>query len=209
MAFRKALKVPPANPNAPKSLIAAAARVTVAEARWPLYRYTDEAWQRESWGFYECNGELSYVADYIGAAQSLVRFYARHVDENGVPQGEVEGDPVIAKIMSQMLGGPAKRGNVLRALSVGLTVAGDTYLIGRAARPGYGDEWTVVAKQYVRMYGGIVQVDFGLGQWEDLDPNRDVVIRIWRQSPQRPLLAQAATRALLLTFTQLQKLRMF
>lgn len=210
MAFRmKSLKVPPAPTDAPTSMIASAARVDVAMARWPLYRYTDEAWQRESWGFYECNGELSYVADYIGAAQSLVRFYARHVDANGVPQGEVHDDPEIAALMSGMLGGAAKRANVMRALSIGLTVAGDTYLIGRAARPGFGDQWTVVASHFVRMYGGIVQVDFGLGRWEDLDPNRDIVIRVWRQSPQRPLLASSATRPLLLTFTQLQKLRMF
>lgn len=206
---RRKLHIPPPPVDAPKSLIASAARIDVAAARWPAYRYTDEGWQREAWGFYETNGELSYTAAYIGAAQSLVRFYIRHVDENGVPQGEVTDDPEVAAIASTMLGGPAKRSQVIRALSVGLTVAGDIYLIGRAARPGFGDEWTVVAAHFVRMYGGKVQVDFGLGQWETLDPNRDIIIRIWRASPQRPLLSDSPTRALLPTFALLQKLRMF
>lgn len=209
MAWNKK-NAPVANlPEAPPSVIASAARIDVAIARWPMYRFTDEAWQREAWGFYECNGELSYTADYIGAAHSLVRYYIRHVDANGVPQGEVKDDPEVAALAQIMLGGPAKRGNVLRALGVGVTVAGDTYLIGRAARPGFGDEWTVVAAHFVRWYGGKVQVDFGLGKWESLDPARDIIIRIWRQSPQRPLLAQASSRALLLTFSQLQLLRQF
>jgi len=211
VAFRKSkeLVIPPAPADAPKSIIASAARIDVAAARWPQYRYTDEAWQRESWGFYETNGELSYTATYIGAAQSLVRFYIRHVDENGVPQGEVEDDPEVAAIASTMLGGPMKRSQVVRALSVCLTVAGAGYIIGRAARPGFGDQWTVVAAHFVRMYGGKVQVDFGSGQYETLDPNRDIIIKVWRGSAQRPLLADAPTRALLPTFALLQKLRMF
>src|SRR5690348_9453427 len=110
---RKALVIPEQPIDAPKSMIASAARVDVAAARWPQYRYTDEAWQREAWGFYETNGELSYTAAYIGAAQSLVRFYARHVDENGIPQGEVTDDPEIAAFTSSMLGGPARRSQVI------------------------------------------------------------------------------------------------
>lgn len=209
---RKALKIPdtPTVTDLDRhSVIASAARVDVAAAMWPEYRYTDEAWQREAWGFYETNGELSYTAEYIGAAMSLVRFYIRRVDENGVPQGEVDDEPEVAAIADTMLGGPAKRSQVLAALSVGLTVAGSCYLIGRAARPGFGDEWTVVAAHFVRMYAGVVTVDFGNGQWVDLDPRRDIVIKVWRQSRQRPLLAQAPTRALLPTFALLQKLRMF
>lgn len=212
MAFSrrsKELVIPPVSGNEPPSLIASAARVDVAAARWPQYRYTDEGWQREAWGMYETNGELSYTAAYIGAAQSLVRFYIRHVDENGVPQGEVDDDPVIAKIAAEAFGGVAKMTQVVRALSVGLTVAGDTYLIGRAARVGFGDAWTVVAAHFVRPYGGKVQVDFGNGQFTTLNPNRDIIIRIWRQSAQRPLMSDAPTRALLPTFVLLQKLRMF
>lgn len=194
----------------PPSLIASAARVTVASASYPLYRYTDEAWQREAWLFYESNGELSYTADYIGAAQSLVRYYIRHVDENGVPQGEVDDDPVIAKISAQMLGGPIQATQVRGALGIALTVAGDCYLIARAATADMPDTWTVVASHFVRFPGaGKVQVDFGNGKFVTLDPSRNVVMRVWRQSAQRPLLARASTRALLGDFDLLQKLRLF
>jgi hypothetical protein len=205
---RKALVVPEIPQGDERSMIASAARITVAEATFPLLRWTDESWQREAWGFYETNGELSYTADYIGAAISLVRLTINHVDERGVMQGEVKDDPEIEALAHTMLGGPAVRAGVLRALSVGLTVAGSTYLIGRS-NPILGDSWTVVANQYVRPTAGKVQVDFGNGEWVTLNPARDTVMRIWRQSPQRPLLATSPARALLLTFAQLQKLRMF
>jgi hypothetical protein len=206
---RKALVIPPAVEDAPPSVIASAARIDVAAAQWVGFRYTDEAWQREAWGFYNCNGELSYVGDYIGAAMSLVRLYVRHVDENGVPQDEVVDEPDVAAIAATVLGGPAKSGAIKKAIAIGLTVAGACYLIGRAARPGIGDQWTVVATQFVRVNGGIVNVDFGNGHWDTLNPRRDVILKIWNQSPERPLLAQAPTRALLPTFALLQKLRMF
>lgn len=199
----------PTPPDAPRSMIASAARISVAEAMFPLLRFTDEAWSREAWLYYQSNGELSYTADYIGAAISLVRLTINHVDERGVMQGEVKDDPEVEALAHTMLGGPSMRAGVLRALSVGLTVAGSTYLIGRAARAGAPDEWTVVAGQFVRTSGGKVLVDFGLGQWETLNPARDIIMRVWRQSPERPLLAVSPARALLLTFAQLQKLRMF
>ena len=210
MAFGKKSAVLDTPAELPASTIASAARVTVASATWPLYRNTDEAWQRESWGFYETNGELSYTADYIGAAQSLVRYYIRHVDENGVPQGEVTGEPEIAALSAKMLGGPIQATQVRGALGIALTVAGDCYLIGRAATVEFPDTWTVVASHFVRFPGaGKVQVDFGNGKFVTMNPGRDIVIRVWRQSAQRPLLARASTRALLGDFDLLQKLRLF
>lgn len=209
MAFgKKSTAVAPV--EQPPSVIASAARITVNAAAYPFYRNTDEAWQREAWLFYESNGELSYTADYIGAAQSLVRYYIRHVDENGVPQAEVEGDPVIAKISADMLGGPIQATQVRGALGIALTVAGDCYLIARAATPEMPDTWTVVASQFVKFPSrGKVSVDFGNGKFESLDLKRNVVMRVWRQSAQRPLLARASTRALLGDFDLLQKLRLF
>lgn len=196
-------------PDVP-SVIASAARITVQSASWPLYRYTDEAWQTEAWGFYETNGELSYTADYIGAAQSLVRYYIRHVDENGVPQAEVKDDPVIAKLGAEMLGGPIQATQVRGALGIALTVAGDCYLIAQAATDVLPDTWTVVASRFVRFPGaGKVSVDFGNGKFVSINPQRSLVMRVWRQSAQRPLLARASTRALLGDFDLLQKLRLF
>jgi hypothetical protein len=194
--------------EASTALIASATRITVAEAENPTHRYTDEAWQREAWGFYDCNGELHYAADYVGSALSLVRIMICHVDENGVRQGEVLDDPEVSAIAETMLGGPAMKSEILGNLGTSLTVAGETYLIGRSGGP-LGDQWFTVAPQYIRRWGGKVKVDFGAGVWEEINPSRDVVMRIWTPHAARPLLADSPARALLLSFNQLMKLRMF
>lgn len=207
MAFGKSKDVVLASAQ-PNSIIAAAHRITVADAQFPMYRYTDEAWQREAWQFYDSNGELHFSAEYVGSACQLVRLYIRHVDEFGEPQGEVQDDPEVAAIASSMLGGPTMKGEVLNALGTGLTVAGETYLIGGTNINGI-DEWVCVAPMQVRKSGGKVRVDFGYGRWETLDPARHVIMRIWTPHKARPALADSPARALLLTFNQLQKLRMF
>lgn len=207
MAFRsKAAEV--AVVETPADIVASATRITVAEAQFPQLRYTDEAWQREGWTFYDSNGELSYAGDYVGSAFSLVRLTVNHVDENGQVQGEVVDEPEVQAISSTVLGGPMMRADVLRSIGCSFTVAGETYLIGRSGKF-IGDEWTCVAPQYVRKWGGKVKVDFGAGVWETLNPNTDVIMRIWTPHPARPLLADSPTRSLLVTLNQLQKLRMF
>ena len=209
MPIRRKTALASPEPEEPKkALMGSAARMPSPEAEFPLFRFTDEAWQREAWQFYETNGELSYTADYIGSAMSLIRLTINDVDERGVMLGETK-DPDMAALGDTMLGGPAKRAQVLRALSVCLTVAGTGYLIGRPG-PDKTQDWTVVASQFVRpLNDDETEVDFGLGHWETLNNKRNIIVRVWRQSPQRPLLATSPARALLLTFAQLQKLRMF
>lgn len=192
----------------PSGIVASATRITVAEAQNPSFRYTDETWQSEAWLAYDSNGELSYAGDYVGSAYSLVRLTINHVDENGQVQGEVVDEPEVQAIASTVLGGPMMRSDVLRSIGCSFTVAGETYLIGRSGRF-TGDEWSCVAPQYVRRWGGKVKVDFGAGVWETLDPNTNVIMRIWTPHPARPLLADSATRSLLVTLGQLAKLRMF
>lgn len=195
--------------DAPKAVVAAATRVTVKEAQFPEYTYTDEAWQREAWAFYDTNGELHFASEYVGSACQMVRIYIRHVDEHGEPQGEVVDDPEVSAIASSMLGGPTQKGEVLNALGTSLTVAGETYLIERSGRSAGRDEWVCVAPQYTKRYGGKVWADFGHGKWELLNPATNVIMRVWTPHKARPDLADAPARALLLTFNQLQKLRLF
>lgn len=191
------------------SLVAAAHRITVEDAGFPLYNYTDLAWQREAWQFYDCNGELHFAAEYVGSACQLVRLYIRHVTVNGELGDEVKGDePEVAAIASSMLGGPTMKGEVLNALGTALTVAGESYLIGRTL-PNGRDHWVCVAPQYYQQDNGVVRVDFGNNAWVTLDPDQTVIMRIWTPHKARPLLADSPARALLLSFAQLQKLRMF
>lgn len=192
----------------PQELMAAAVRFTSADAELPFRTYTDEAWQREAWQFYDANGELHFAAEYVGSACQMVRLYIRHITENGDLGSEVTDDPQVASIAVSMMGGPTRKGEVLNNVATALTVAGETWLIGRTING--IDEWVSVAPMFCRPLGnGYYAVDFGNGRFVDVNPDVDVVARVWTPHKARPLLADAPTRALLLSFAQLQKLRMF
>lgn len=212
MAFRRKDATPPA-PVAPAlqplSLVASAVRMTLSEQAWFGYRFTDEAWQREAWDFYDTNSQLHNAIDYIGSACSLIRIFVANVDENGVRQDEVTDDPEIAALADTLFGGPAAKAEVLRALGESLSVAGECYLIGRARDPYYRDQWITVAPSELRRTGKSVRILIGHGIWEDLNPARDIIVRVWTPHPRRHLLADSPVRALLGVLHEMRNLMLF
>lgn len=191
------------------SVVGSAVRMTLSEDAWRGYRFTDEAWQKEGWDFYDTNSQLHNAVDYIGSACSLVRIYVAHVDENGVRQGEVTDDPEVAALADTLFGGPAGKAEVLRALGESLTVAGETYLVGRSRAPAFHDQWLTVAPSELRRTGRTIRIMIGHAVWEDLDPQRDIVVRVWTPHPRRHLVADSPVRALLGTLHEMRNLTLF
>jgi hypothetical protein len=202
---RKAAVVEPV----PVSVVGSAVRMTLSEEAWRGYRFTDEAWQKEGWDFYDTNSQLHNAVDYIGSACSLVRIFVAHVDENGVRQGEVTDDPEVAALADTLFGGPAGKAEVLRALGESLTVAGETYLVGRSRQPAFHDQWITVAPSELRRTGGVVRIMIGHAVWEDLNPSRDIIVRVWTPHPRRHLVADSPVRALLGTLHEMRNLTLF
>jgi hypothetical protein len=191
------------------TLVASAVRMTLSEQSWQGYRFSDEAWQKEAWDFYDTNSQLHNAVEYIGSACSLVRIYVAHVDENGVRQGEVKDDEEIAALADTLFGGPAGKAEVLRALGESLSVAGECYLVGRSANPGYRDQWITVAPSELRRTGRLVRIMIGHAVWEELNPNRDIVVRVWTPHPRRHLIADSPVRALLGVLHEMRNLTLF
>lgn len=211
MAFlRKDAVAPPLVPALPqRSMIASAVRMTLSDAAWHGYRFTDEAWQKQGWDFYDTNEQLHNACDYVGNACSLVRIYVANVDENGVRQDEVMGDKEIAALAHTLFGGPAAKAEVVRSMGISLSVAGECYLIGMAAKPGYGDKWMVLAPSEVRRQGKNVVVNVGHAIRETLDPSRDIIVRIHTPHPRRPLLSDSPVRALLDVLYRMREIQLF
>lgn len=211
MAFMRKEAVPaPVQPALPaKSLIASAVRMTLSDEAWRGYRFTDEAWQKTAWEFYDTNEQLHNAVDYVGNACSLVRIYVANVDENGVRQDEVEGDKEIAALAETLFGGPAAKAEIVRNLASSLTVAGECYLIGMAAKPGYGDKWMVLAPSEVRRQGKSVVINVGHAVRETLNPSRDIVVRIHTPHPRRPLMSDSPVRALLDVLYRMREIQLF
>lgn len=191
------------------SLVASAVRMTLKDSAnsWKGYRFADEAWQNQGWDFYDTNGQLHNAVDYIGAACSLIRLYVAHVDEYGVMQGEVDDDQDVAALADALFGGPAAKAEIQRSLGESLTVAGECYLIGRTSGEGYGDKWIVIAPSEVRRQGNRYSIMVGHGQREELDPAKDVIVRVWTPHPRRPLVADSPVRALLPLLAEMEMLQ--
>jgi len=207
--FTKTPEVEAPRQARPLSMIASAVRMTLSEEAWRGYRFTDEGWQRIAWEFYDTNEQLHNAVDYVGNACSLVRIYVANVDANGVRQDEVTGDAQIAALADTLFGGPAAKAEVLRTLAESLTVAGECYLIGMAARPAYGDKWMVLAPSEVRRQGKVVWINVGHAVREQLNPGRDIIVRVHTPHPRRPLLADSPVRALLDTLHRMREIQLY
>lgn len=198
----------PAQPK-PMSMIASAVRMTLSEEAWRGYRFSDESWQKLGWDFYDTNEQLHNAVDYVGNACSLVRIYVAKVDKNGVRQDEVTDDDEIAALAETLFGGPAAKAEILRALAESLTVAGECYLIGLSARPAWGDKWMVLAPSEVRRQGKVVWINVGHNVREQINPGRDIIVRVHTPHPRRPLLADSPVRALLDTLHRMREIQLF
>lgn len=209
MAFRKSQEVAVA-PDSPNSLIASAARVKLNDSSWRSYRLRDETWQVEGWRLYDCIGELHFAAGYVGSACSRVRIYVAEVDDVGRIGPEVEDDKEIEAISDTLFGGPAAKAEALRAIGIALTVAGELYLIalarGTNANPDSRDKWMVVAPSELKRVGDQLQLRRGRADYIDINPNRDIVIRLWTPHPRFMDLADSPTRAATPILLELERL---
>lgn len=208
----------------PQAVIGSAVEVTVRDAGWSLNQYGDGTWQNDAWNFYNDTPELHNTADYIGAACSLVRLYVCEVDEYGQPQGEVgapstekdgretdNADPAIAGLASQLFGGPGAKAEMLRALGVSLTVAGETYLIGQGSMIRGRDKWYTAAPSQVRKIDdNHVSVAVGNGKYETLVIGpQNMILRVWTPHPELMFRADSPTRGILIPLRQQRELVRF
>lgn len=222
MVFRAKKEAPPPPKVQPEGITAAAVRMTLSKDQWRGYKFADEAWQNQAWNFYDTNEQLHNATDYIGSACSLVRIYVAHVDENGVRQEEVTEDKSVAALADNLFGGPAGKAEMLNNIARSLTIAGECYIIGISKYMGGADKWMVVGPTEVRrtgsgassgpsgaMKGKIYNVQIGQGIREDLNPDKDIIARIWSPHPRKPLQADSPVRAMLGLLTRMAELEMF
>lgn len=199
----------------PNSLIASAVKVNLNETAWRSYRLRDEQWQRETWRLYDQIGEFRFAAGYIGSAVSRVRIFVSELDELGRVSGEVEDDDEVQAIADTLFGGPAAKSENLRLIGISLMVAGECFIVGKAAESGESrngeiprDQWFVVSP------GGMRRLEGGLvfrhnGRLIRLDEGRDIVIRLWTPHPADPDLADSPARSALPILTEMERLTMY
>lgn len=205
MSRRRPEPVEPVPHEAPRSLVASAARVKMDGLGWKTYRFGNDEWQTEAWRLYDIIGELRFVANWIGSACSRVRIYVAEVDKNGRVQKETNTKKV-AGLADTLFGGPPAKAEALRMLGINLTIAGDAFIVGRGTDDPDSDEWYIVSASELRRWGGTVSQLSPDGSREQLNPNKDLIIRVWTPHPRRNLWADSPTRAALPMLWEIERL---
>jgi hypothetical protein len=200
----------------PKSLVASAARIRLDGQGWRTWRFGDDSWQQEARRLYDIIGELRFVSNWIGSACSRVRLYVAEVDKNGRVQQETT-ETKIAALAETLLGGPAAQAEALRMLGINLTIVGDAFVLARSNGQPLDEEdaiWTVVSGTELRRWGPNGQnVAWLYGDRrqdkEILDPDKDLIIRIWTPHPRRNLWADSPTRGAMPMLWEIERLTRF
>lgn len=192
---------PQADP-VPQALTAAAVPAAAPVAQ--NIRVPDR-WQNEAWTYYDTLGEFRYGVNWLANMMSRVRLRAGTLDPS-------EDEPVIqdqglaAQIMAELGNGIGGRSEILRRLTVQLSVPGEGYLIGETVKG--VSMWQVRSVDEVRAQGNKYQVTDETtvntgAKWRDLAPD-SIPIRVWRPHDRWYHLADSPARAALPVMKELE-----
>ena len=179
-----------------------------------MRRYkANQDWQREAWYFFDVVGEFRGPMVWIANAVSQADIHATEIDrETGKPTGPAEDSRAVAAA-ALVLGGAAKRGGLLRILSLCWQAPGEAWVIVRPrptlrGRP-QPDEWIVLPPSKVKAKGAGESA-----RWEYCDPKTGVdvpiepnayLFRVWQPHPAEPLEADSAARPALPVCREIEK----
>lgn len=154
-----------------------------------------DPWQNTAWDFYDIVCELRYTADFVGNLLSKAVLF---VTQDGKPTT----DPRAVKALNDLFGGAEGQAEMLKALGIHYTIAGEAIIIGQAGQQ--ADEWYVVASTEVtRTRDNTFTVN---GGYITVDPSKSLTIRLWREHPRKPWKANSPTRACIPVLRELDKL---
>lgn len=208
---------PRTDTQAPPRAIAAAAMPMsgpgVLRASRARRQTSNSDWQREGWYFFDVIGELRGPLVWIANAVSQADVHATELDpETGKPTGPSD-NPTAKAVAAQVLGGPARRGGLLRVLSLCWQVPGEAWVIVKPTPRKRGqaqpDEWIVLPPSKVKAKGNGADA-----RWEYTDPMTGTeqpldpaarLFRVWCPHPADYIQADSAVRPALPICREVEK----
>jgi hypothetical protein len=177
----------------PPALTAAAAPPKGPEAQF--LRHT-EKWQDEVWRYYDTLGEFNYGVWWLSNMLSRVRLRAAKLQPD-VDEPEIETKGPAADLMMLFGGGVTGQAQIMKRLTVQLSIPGEGYLIGEQKK---GKEtWQVRSVDEIRSqskgYYVLDEESVNAGQdWRPLAQN-SLVTRVWRPHDRYYHLADSPARS--------------
>lgn len=183
---------PPA-PDEPQAVTAAASPAKGPQAQF--IRHPD-AWQNEVWDFHDGLGEYNYGVWWLSNMLSRVRLRAAKL-KAGSDEPEIQSTGPAAELMMRLHGGVSGQAQMMKRLTVQLSVPGEGYLVGETE--GKRESWKVRSVDEVRAQSGKYQVmnedTVSTGQdWRDLAED-NLVVRVWRPHDRWYHLADSPSRS--------------
>ena len=198
----------------PSALTAAAVPINLGDAAsWQMFKLGDHRWQWEAWRHYDICGEMRFVVNWIGNAISRCRMYAADIADDGTV-GDETADAQAKMIAETMFGTPAAKAQAQRLMGINMMTAGDVFIVaegyrntGQDGTPDQ-DKWYVCSSSEVFRRGDDIMVrrsiTHGGGNYK-LDPQKDLLIRVWNPHPRRHDAADSTVRAILPVLRELEQ----
>lgn len=192
---RPALTASGENPQAqvPAALTAAAAKPKGTQAQF--LRHTDK-WQSEVWAFYDNLGEFNYGVWWLSNMLSRVRLRAAKLAPD-TDEPEIQMTGPAAELMMRLGGGTGGQSQIMKRLTVQLSIPGEGYLIGE--QDGGREKWSVRSVDEIRAqnqtYFVVDENSVNAGQdWREIAENA-LVTRVWRPHDRYYHLADSPARS--------------
>lgn len=138
-----------AAPARRRALTSAAYSVRPGDPIAPRY----ELWQDEAWSYWQELGEVYYGVHWLSEMISRIRLVAAEVpDAPGDEPTLYEGGGTPTDLLERFAGGLGGQSEILRRLTVQLSVPGEGWLVGEpdTDQAGTGDRWSVRSADEIR-----------------------------------------------------------
>lgn len=132
-----------------RALTSAAYQVRPGTPIQPRY----ELWQDEAWSYWQELGEVYYGVRWLSEMLSRIRLVAAEVpDAPGDEPTLYEGGGTPQDLLERFAGGMGGQSEILRRLTVQLSVPGEGWLVGEpdTDQTGTGDRWSVRSADEIR-----------------------------------------------------------
>jgi hypothetical protein len=178
------------------ALVASAVRYDGKSAR--IYQPRQD-WQKEAYRHYSICGEARFAAAFFGQALSRAVLKVARKTANGP---EVRTSGRAHSLLEALFNGKDGQAQMLNALGVHLTIAGECYLVGRTVEN--KDVWEVISVMEMSNSGETWTINYGDGHPPVVLTKKDVIIRIWQPNPAKRIEADSPFRSLLPILTEIE-----
>lgn len=190
------------------SLVASAVRYPGKVPR--IHNHLNQSWQKECYRHYAICGEARAAARFFGRALSRSVLRVTREVQDGVR--EVVTDGKTYDLLEDLFNGKDGQAQMLEAIGIHLTIAGECYLIGRTVKTTdddgneweQGEVWEVVSVLEVKVLGSQWAISYGDGYTDIPLTDDDVVIRIWQPNPAKRIEADSPFRSLLPILSEIE-----